>query len=65
MALGRALRQQGSESLASNHPRAERPERKNGIDIRPQDLVQYMAMKAERPESPGCGGIVLALSDEK
>jgi hypothetical protein len=26
MALGRALRQQGSESLARNHPRDERPE---------------------------------------
>ena len=47
MALHRALRQQGSESLASNHPRAERPERKNGIDIRPQDLVQFTATKAK------------------
>jgi hypothetical protein len=28
-------------------PRAERPERKNGIDIRPQDLVQFTLTKAK------------------
>ena len=35
------------------------------LALQRRNLVQYPSMKAARPESPGCGGIVLALSDEK